>query len=106
MLSTVTYEQNSKRARKYIFMIMASAMPSSRILHRYLSAKTQALYGRTSSSANALDYIEEADGNFTAFEMKWNPNKRPITFPSPFLNNYPVKETVVITPENYLEWVM
>jgi putative ATPase len=53
-----------------------------------------------------IDYIEEADGNFTAFEMKWNPNKRPITFPSPFLNNYPVKETVVITPENYLEWVM
>ena len=53
-----------------------------------------------------IDYIEEADGNFTAFEMKWNPNKRQITFPSPFLNNYPVKETVVITPENYLEWVM
>lgn len=53
-----------------------------------------------------IDYIEEADGNFTAFEMKWNPNKRPITFSSPFLNNYPVKETVVITPENYLEWVM
>ena len=67
-------------------------MPSSRILHRYLSAKTQALYGRISSSANAskanhyngnyaksffwrttqqqeIDYIEEADGNFTAFEM-------------------------------------
>ena len=57
-------------------------------------------------SQQEIDYIEEADGNFTAFEMKWNPNKRPITFPSPFLNNYPVKETVVITPENYLEWVM
>ena len=48
----------------------------------------------------------KANHYFTAFEMKWNPNKRPITFPSPFLNNYPVKETVVITPENYLEWVM
>ena len=55
--STVTYEQSSKRARKYIFMIMVSAMPSSRILHRYLSAKTQALYGRISSSANASKQI-------------------------------------------------
>ena len=27
-------------------------------------------------------------------------------FPKSFLEAYPVKETVVITPENYLDWVL
>ena len=50
-----------------------------------------------------LDYIEEADGKFTAFEMKWNPNKRQTTFPSPFLNNYPIKETVITVSYTHLD---
>lgn len=46
-----------KKSKKIYFTIMVSAMLSSRILHRYLSAKTQALYGRISSSANASKQI-------------------------------------------------
>lgn len=52
-----------------------------------------------------IDYIEEADGNFTVFEMKWNPRKKTTPLPSSFLKNYPVTHSAVITPENYLEWV-
>lgn len=49
-----------------------------------------------------IDLVEECDGQMTAFEMKWNPEKK-ARFPKSFLETYPVKETIVITPENYLE---
>ena len=52
-----------------------------------------------------IDLVEECDGHMTAFEMKWNPEKK-AHFPKSFLEAYPVKETVVITPENYLDALM
>lgn len=52
-----------------------------------------------------IDFVEESDGQMTAFEMKWKPKKK-ASFPKSFLEAYPVKETVVITPENYLDWVL
>ena len=52
-----------------------------------------------------IDYIEEADGQFTAFEMKWNPRKKTTPFPAAFLKTYPVAQEAVVTPDNYLEWL-
>lgn len=53
-----------------------------------------------------IDYIEECDGSMTAFEMKWNPNKGKTSFPDSFLDAYTIKETVVVTPDNYLDWLL
>lgn len=53
-----------------------------------------------------IDYIEETDGAFTAFEMKWNPRKSGTAFPSTFTNAYPVADKAIITPDNYLEWLV
>ena len=52
-----------------------------------------------------IDLVEETDGQMIAFEMKWNPAKK-AHFPKAFLEAYPVKETVVVTPENYLEYLV
>ena len=52
-----------------------------------------------------IDYIEEMDGEFTAFEMKWNPRRQTVALPMAFQKAYPVKEAVVVTPENYTEWL-
>ena len=52
-----------------------------------------------------IDYIEEADGQFTAFEMKWNPRKKTTPFPAVCLKTYPVAQEAVVTPDNYLEWL-
>ena len=52
-----------------------------------------------------IDYIEELDGEFTAFEMKWNPRRQTIALPAAFQKSYPVKESVVVTPQNYTEWL-
>ncbi|MBQ6083220.1 MAG: ATP-binding protein [Bacteroidales bacterium] len=52
-----------------------------------------------------IDLIEETDGQMTAFEMKWNKSKK-AHFPKSFLDAYPVKETIVITPDNYLNYLI
>ena len=52
-----------------------------------------------------IDYIEETDGQFTAFEMKWNPRKKTTPLPAVFLKTYPVAQEAVVTPDNYLEWL-
>lgn len=52
-----------------------------------------------------IDLVEEADGAMTAFEMKWNPAKKSL-FSKSFLEAYNVKETVVVTPDNYLDYLL
>ena len=51
-----------------------------------------------------IDLIEESDGAMTAFEMKWNPSKK-VSFSKSFTEAYNVKETIVISPDNYLEYL-
>lgn len=51
-----------------------------------------------------IDLVEECDGTMTAFEMKWNPAKK-VIFSKSFTDAYEVKETITITPDNYLEYL-
>lgn len=52
-----------------------------------------------------IDYIEERDGKFLAFEIKWNPKKSKVTIPNSFKKEYNIDNFVVITPENYLQFL-
>jgi predicted AAA+ superfamily ATPase len=47
-----------------------------------------------------IDWIEESDGAFSAFEFKWNSKKSTTKFPKTFLDNYVIDKTLVVTPEN------
>ena len=58
------------------------------------------------TSQQEIDFIEESDGEFTIFEMKWNESKASVKFPQSFLDAYHPKECVVITPGNYLEYLL
>lgn len=78
---------------------------SERIKAKHYAGHYAKSYFWRATQQQEIDYIEEEDGKFTAFEMKWNTNKRQTNLPSPFLKTYPVKEAVIITPENYLEWL-
>ena len=66
------------------------------------------LYGRyfwRTKEQQEIDYIEEEDGKLQAFEFKWNAHtKAKIT--KTFTNAYPHAETQIITPENYVEFVL
>lgn len=78
---------------------------SERIKRNHYTGHYCNIYFWRTKTQQEIDYIEECDGTMTAFEMKWNPRKANAKFPSDFLNVYPVKETAVITPENYIDWL-
>lgn len=73
--------------------------------NQYATRYANSYFWRTTQQQE-IDYIEECDGQFTLFEMKWNPRRAHTQFPSAFTTTYDVKEKVVITPDNWIEWVM
>jgi predicted AAA+ superfamily ATPase len=46
-----------------------------------------------------IDYLEETNGQLSAFEIKWNPNKK-VSFPLTFTRNYPDALTQAISQDN------
>lgn len=52
-----------------------------------------------------IDFIEETDGRFFAYEFKYNPQKTHAKCPLTFSNNYPEIPFSVITKENYLDFI-
>jgi predicted AAA+ superfamily ATPase len=53
-----------------------------------------------------IDLIEDIDGKLSAFEFKWNPKAKWDKIPKSFTNNYPDAFTQVITPENYMDFLL
>lgn len=78
---------------------------SERLKANHYAGRFAKSYFWRTTRQQEIDYIEESDGKFTVFEMKWNPKKAQTSFPDIFLKNYPMEETAVVTPENYLEFV-
>lgn len=61
--------------------------------NHYRQHRPNAYFWRTHDQAE-IDYLEEQDGTFQAFEFKWN--KQHVRFPASFLNSYPVQETTLV----------
>lgn len=51
-----------------------------------------------------VDLIEKADNELFAYEIKWN-SKKKSGLSKTFLDAYPVKESHIINPDNYLEFL-
>lgn len=52
-----------------------------------------------------IDYIEEVNGKLSAFEFKWNPNKK-ARIPKTFINAYPNTDTQIISRENFSDFLI
>lgn len=79
---------------------------SERMKYNHYSANYVRSYFWRTTLQQEIDYIEEQDGQFMAFEMKWNPKKTTASVPAPFKKEYPLKQFVVVTPDNYLDWTV
>lgn len=79
---------------------------SERIKYNHYSQNYVKAYFWRTLNQQEIDYIEEVDGHFNVFEMKWNLKKGKTTIPELFRKTYDVKDCAVITQENYLEYVM
>lgn len=64
------------------------------------------IYFWRTKSQQEIDYIEESNGTFDVFEMKWNPKNANATIPQSFLDAYTVASTAIITPDNYLNYLL
>ena len=69
----------------------------------YNEKQVNTFFWRTTQQQE-IDYIEESSGTFDAFEFKWSEHKK-VKFPLTFTNNYPIHETMLINPNNYLGFV-
>ena len=79
---------------------------SERVKRNHYQQNYCNMYFWRTKSQLEIDYIEEQNGQMTAFEMKWNPKKANTSIPEAFLKAYDVKETVIITPDNYLDYLL
>lgn len=71
----------------------------------YMGKYVNYYFWRTTTQQE-IDFIEECDGKFSIFEIKWNPSKASVKFPQAFIDTYAPQETAVVTPDNYLEYLL
>ncbi len=77
---------------------------SERIKHTHYNKMYCNRYFWRTYNQQEIDYIEESDGELSAYEFKWSKlSKKKI--PDTFINEYKVKKAEIITPENYDEFV-
>lgn len=69
--------------------------------NNYMQNYAKSYFWRTTNQQE-IDYIEEIDGQFNVFELKWNPKKSATKIPDIFMKNYTVRSAAIITPDNYL----
>ena len=74
---------------------------SERIKHNHYRRHFCNYYFWRTTSQQEIDFIEEIDGQMKAYEMKWNSRKK-VSFPKTFTEAYPVDETTVVTPDDYI----
>lgn len=79
---------------------------SERMKYNHYKGRWVKSYFWRTTALQEIDYIEEENGKFEAFEMKWNPRKANSVIPKPFLESYEVDYKSVITPQNYLEHLL
>lgn len=73
--------------------------------NQYSSRYANSYFWRTTTQQE-IDYIEECDGQFSLFEMKWNPRRSNTKFPASFESAYDVKKKFVVTPEHWIEYLI
>jgi predicted AAA+ superfamily ATPase len=70
---------------------------------KYHQKQVNSFFWRTTQQQE-IDYIEESNGQFAAYEFKFSADKK-VKFPQTFLNNYPISVAETIHTDNYLEFV-
>jgi predicted AAA+ superfamily ATPase len=73
-----------------------------KFLH-YNSIWANSYFWRTQDQQE-IDYVEERDGTFSAFELKWNMKKNP-KLSKTFRNAYPDHTYEVINPDNFTHFI-
>jgi uncharacterized protein len=77
---------------------------SERIKHQQYTGMIVNNYFWRTYDQQEIDWIEERQGNLFSYEFKWN-SKKQFSPPRGWLHSYPDAKHLVITPENYTDWL-
>ena len=86
-------------------MLWENFFVSERVKRNEYTRSFSKVYFWRTTQQQEIDFVEERDGMFEAFEIKWNPKKANAKIPAIFESTYQLKSFNVVTPENYLEFV-
>ena len=78
---------------------------SERVKNNAFHNRKAKYYFWRTTQKQEIDFIEEFDGTFKAFEFKYNPKKANAKCPLTFSNNYPEIPFSVVTKENYTDFI-
>ena len=91
--------------RSDIGMIWENFLISERVKNNAFHNRKAKYYFWRTTQKQEVDFIEEIDGKFSAFEFKYNQKKANAKCPLTFSNNYPEIPFSVISKENYLDFI-
>ena len=77
---------------------------SERLKYNLYNRRFAKSYFWRTQQQQEIDLVEETDGYFHAFELKWN-EKQKVNFNENFLKAYNPKDVDVITPKNYIQFI-
>lgn len=78
---------------------------SERVKNNAFHNRPAKYYFWRTTQKQEVDFIEEREGNFSAFEFKYNPKKGRVKCPLTFSNNYPEIPFEAVTKENYTDFI-
>lgn len=97
---------NATINRTDVGVLWENYLMSERIKRLELSDFYGYRYFWRTTQQQEIDLIEDIDGQLYAFEFKWNVNSKKDKIPRSFTNHYPDAETMVVTPDNYMEFLL
>jgi predicted AAA+ superfamily ATPase len=78
-------------------------------IERVKKSAYQGFYGKRyfwrTYQGEEVDFLEDVENALTAFEAKWSPTKK-VVLPRSLKENYPNTSFNVVTPENYLDYII
>jgi hypothetical protein len=96
---------NPLELRNDVGALWENFIVSERIKYNHYNRNYANYYFWRTTKQQEIDFVEESDGGFRLFEMKWNSKKTNVKVPSEFVNAYGEMPLAVITPNNYLDYL-
>lgn len=102
--NTLINNLNSFEYRNDAGALWENFMVAERMKFLHYSRQFSGMWFWRTHQQKEIDYIEEADGKISAFEFKWNPERK-YRIPSSFTDTYGISEVMIIHRENFLPFV-
>ncbi|MEK7173338.1 MAG: ATP-binding protein [Patescibacteria group bacterium] len=102
--NAVVSQFNGLKDRDDVGLLFENFMVMERLKANEYQERYGSVYFWRTYDGQEIDFVEERDNKFFAFEFKWsNGMKKP---PSAWLANYPNSEYKIVSRENYLDFLL